>query len=68
MSELLLLIMVGFFETFVVQVLLQGPGQLALVLFKQRKFSDDPDGTAVCLSLLFWLVLGVSIWLIVSMV
>ena len=68
MSELLLLIMVGFFETFVVQVLLQGPGQLALVLFKQRKFSDEPDFTAVCLSIAFWRTLGACIGLLVALV
>lgn len=68
MVELLLEIVLASVLLFLAKVLFVGPGQLLLVLFKQRKFSDEPDGTAVCLSIAVWLILGLSIWLIVAVV
>lgn len=68
MSELLTWLFLAFLDIVVVEVLLKGPGQLLLVLFKQRNVGDEPDLTAIFLSLVFWLALGLCIWLLVAII
>jgi hypothetical protein len=66
MVELLLDVVLTAVLEIVFRLLFVGPGQLLLVLFKQRRFSEDPGGMAVCLSIGFWLILGSGIWLLVA--
>jgi hypothetical protein len=68
MVELLLEIVLTVILEVVLQLFFLGPGQLLLVLFKQRRFGDDPDFTAFCLSVAFWLTLGAGIGLLVTLV
>lgn len=68
MIEFLLEIVLTVILEVVLQLFFLGPGQLLLVIFQQRRFGDDPDFTAFCLSVGFWLTLGAGIWLLVALV
>ncbi len=66
MIELLLEAFFSVVLEFILYGLLWAPGRFLLVLFKQREVDGEPDFTAVCLSLLFWGTVGLTIWLIAT--